>query len=115
MAFHEFTFTQPETQCEIMVDIDSKTGRIIDVYCYASDVPTIRNEGTGNTYILSAKPGLNPLFVHFVSKVRVLRLLICNGFLVSMPDTVDEYIYQSEILDLAVNKYSLPNTFIAPY
>ena len=44
----EITVIETQEHNEIMVNFDSKTKKIIQVYCYAKDIPTIYNENTDN-------------------------------------------------------------------
>ncbi len=52
--FQEFTLINPQDQCEVMVDIDTDTGKIVGLYCYADDIPAIENYETGKKEIDSA-------------------------------------------------------------
>lgn len=64
MAFQEFTFVTPSA--ELYVDVDVKSGEVLDLYADARDPVVRRGEW---------RPGLNPLFLHAVDPARAFAAL----------------------------------------
>lgn len=105
MTFQEFTFIEPSTQCEIMVDITMK-GNISDAYTYVSDIDAL------NEYLdeddkkpILWKVGRNPLFAHNKNALR--RLSYC---LVVSPHTLEGW----ELLHLCKDKHKFTFEILDP-
>lgn len=105
-AFREFTMIQPDTQCEVMVDIDTQTGKIIGLYCYKNHIPIIYNYETDKEYRITVKEGKNPLFVHIDRKAAMFKIMATNGFILLLDDEDKEYEKEVELIErsLSLNK-----------
>lgn len=103
MTFQEFTLVDPESQCEVMADVDIESGRIIDLYCYKDNVPVIENYETGKIYKIKTKAGKNPLFVHIASKKRIFKLLLIHGFICVTNEEDEGYNNDIEIFEKALS------------
>lgn len=92
MAFQEYTLSGYDDSsrrgelCEIMVDVDVDTLNIIDLYTYRDSVPVLISELNYREYKVNVRDGGNPLFVHFVNKKHILKLLAGKGFVVCGED-----------------------------
>lgn len=89
--FKEFTIINPETNTEVMVDINTKTGKIDDLYCYANDIPVLYNDETDKEYKISAKEGKNKLFVHIQRKSTIYANLLKCGFIFCLDEADQDY------------------------
>jgi len=107
MSFIEFTLTDPTDYCEVMVDINTETGKIVDLYCYADHVPEICNEETDHIYKINVKQGRNPLFVHILNKANVYRLLLRNGFVFLINEEDERYNEEIALIDKSLIVYDL--------
>lgn len=107
MSFQEFTLSNGD--CEVMADIDTNTGKIIDLYCYADNIPFIENEETGREYKITTKSGKNPSFVHIARPGAIFKLLLINGFIAAgIDDTEPDYEDNVKTFKKAMGKYNLP-------
>lgn len=114
-SFQEFTIVTTNPYCEVMVDIDIESGKIVGLYCYADSLPAIENEETGHDYKYSTKPGKNPLFVHIQRKESIFKKMVLNGFLFSSgSDDEQEETENQRIINLALNRYEIPSSLV-PY
>lgn len=108
MSFREFTFCNAD-QVEIMVDIDNKTGRIIDMYCYADRQPVFYDPNTGNerkTTVLADRK--NALFVTIKNKSSALKQMVSYGEYLPLLDTEDcEYEADFDTLVRCFEKYNI--------
>ena len=104
--FQEFTLTNPENQCNVMVDIDTVTGSIVDLYCYKDDIPNVfMNDG--KEYKIPTKDGKNPAFVHIQRKSAVYQLLIDNGFIFCLDDTEPTYLNDYDTISRSFSRYKI--------
>lgn len=94
MSFKEFTFIEPESYLEIMVDVNAKTGKIINAYTYVNDVRNIIDEDRDDVVEelkkIKLKKLVNPLFGH---NKRLAKL---SGLVVS-PENEDEWNFLHEV------------------
>lgn len=108
MTFREFIFCNAD-QVEIMVGIDTKTGRIIDMYCYADKQPLFENPETGNelkTVILADRQ--NPLFATIKNKALTLKRMVIGGEYLPLLDTEDkDYDNEVAIIQRCFYKYKI--------
>lgn len=106
--FQEFTLINPETQTEVMVNISVNTGKVLNLYCYAKDIPVIyRNEETENKYNISTKPSKNTLFVHIQQKAKVFSLLLNNGFICLINEEDELYNEDTAIFEKCLSLYNI--------
>lgn len=65
MAFQEFTFVEPYSQLEFMVDVDVDNFKIIDCYTYIKDINELDKDDDDCDFTnYKWKVGKNPLFGH---------------------------------------------------
>lgn len=108
----EFTLIG-DNQCEVMVDINTTTGKIDGLYCYRDNVPVIEDYETGRVYKIHVKNGKNPLFVHIQSKARIFQLLIeKGGFIFSIDESDEDYESDIDIIQKALNAHKLSYNFL---
>lgn len=99
MSFREFTFCNAD-QIEVMIDIDIKSGRIIDMYCYADRQPNFENPETGREYKTAIlRNRLNPLFVTIKNNTTTLKRMVAYGDYLPLLDTEDSE-YESDFATL---------------
>jgi hypothetical protein len=114
MPFREFTLVHPEPYCEVMADINTETGELIGLYCYADNIPVIENIETGYQYRIRTKPGKNPLFVHIQSKKNVFTKLILNGYTVLLDEEDSQYQQEVTAIEKAISLCNIP-AHVHPY
>lgn len=107
-TFREFTFCNAD-QCEIMVDINVNTGAIIDMYCYADNLPCFENPETGNEFKTATLPDRkNSLFVTIINKTATLkRMLSIGDYLPLLDNEHPDYNNDVSTLSKCLNKYKI--------
>lgn len=107
-TFTEFTFCNAE-QCEVMVQINVKTGAIIDMYCYTDNLPLFENPETGKELKPTTSPDRkNSLFVTITNKSTTLKRMLSIGDYLPLLDTEDtDYAKDVDILTKCLNKYKI--------
>lgn len=106
MPFQEFTLVN-EDYCEVMADINTDTGKLIDLYCYSKDVPKIEKQDGESYYKMPVLEGKNPLFVHFKNKVSAYKLLLRNGFIFLVNE--EEESNDITLIEKSLKLYDLQN------
>lgn len=106
--FREFTFCNAD-QCEIMIDINTKTGAIVDMYCYADNVPFFENTETGKELKTAVAPDrINKSFVTITNKSIILKRMLSQGDYLPLLDNEDpDYNTDVDILTKCLNKYKI--------
>jgi hypothetical protein len=111
MGFQEFTATDGGD--EVMLDVDTETGKVIDLYTYKDRYLRYYNERTGEEVELSKnwQPNLNPLFVHCPKnriKFSLEKILGEDFYVLADSEDIDETAENSAILHKMIKFHKLP-------